>query len=467
MINKNECNERNNAKKQIRDAIFFNGDSIDFTKVSIEDTVNSIEGIIFSKNDLGNDSKKYRTIVRETIMKIKKNENLNYKKELFNEKINTKEYLDKINQENNNLNVKNKVNNNRKIFNPPKLKRQNKNNSYSGKNNDFVNNSYLKKSFDRYDEEIDNTIIKPEIIKKLNESIQSINKKVKDNKLNNSNKEGKSLIIKDNNDVSLQNNKNNITIFKNNEDNIFITNNNINDDISINNNNKENIFSINSKLEDFSKNSESFTNNYNKPKIDIPNNKKEMKRNRSFNNIKNNKDILEMQIKQIELETQCKFYKNEIFELKETIKKLQNEKLELSSNNQKLQIENSFLKEKIDRISKENINLKKINNENTKNYSQLKENIELKTINLDVKLTNFLEDIKTSNLDKLEKKNGTDLLKNNKNNKNDIYKDNLKIDEETNKETKNILNKLYDDKNPFIDSSCSFSSFINSTVKKE
>jgi hypothetical protein len=118
-------------------------------------------------------------------MKIKKNENLNYKKELFNEKINTKEYLDKINQENNNLNVKNKVNNNRKIFNPPKLKRHNKNNSYSGKNNDFVNNSYLKKSFDRYDEEIDNTIIKPEIIEKINESIQSINKKGKDNKINN------------------------------------------------------------------------------------------------------------------------------------------------------------------------------------------------------------------------------------------------------------------------------------------
>jgi len=163
------------------------------------------------------------------------------------------------------------------------------------------------------------------------------------------------------------------------------------------------------------------------------------------------------------LESQCKLYKNEIFELKETIKKLQNEKLELSSNNQKLQIENSFLQEKIDRISKENINLKKINNENTKNYSQLKENIELKTINLDVKLTNFLEDIKTSNFDKLEKKNGINILKNNKNNKNDIYKDNLKINEET----KNSFNKLYDEKNPFIDSSCSFSSFINSTLKKE
>ena len=117
-------------------------------------------------------------------MKIKKNENQNFKKELFNEKINTKEYLDKINQNNNNLNIKNKISNNRKILNPPKLKRHNKNNSYSG-NKDLVNNSYLKKSFDRYDEEIDNTIIKPEIIEKLNESIQSINKKGKDNKINN------------------------------------------------------------------------------------------------------------------------------------------------------------------------------------------------------------------------------------------------------------------------------------------
>ena len=463
MINKNDCNERNNARKQIRDAIFFNGDSIDFTKVSIEDTVNSIEGFIFNKNDLGNDSKQYRNIVRETIMKIKKNENLNYKKQLFNEKINTKEYLDKINEENKNLKVKDKVNNNRKILNPPKLNRHNKNNSYSGNNNDFVNN-YLKKSFDRYDEEIDNTMIKPEIIEKLNESIQNINKKKKDNSLNNSiNKEGKSLILNDNIDVSLQASKNNNFIMKNNEDKIFITNNNINDNISINNNNIENIFSINSKIEDFRKNSESFNNNYCKPKIDIPNNKKEIKRNRSFNNIKNNKDILEMQIKQTELESQCKLYKKEIFELKERIKQLQNEKLELSSNNQKLQIENSFLQEKIDRISKENINLKKINNENTKNYSQLKENIELKTINLDVKLTNFLEDIKTSNFDKLEKKNGINILKKNKNNKNDIYKDNLKINEET----KNSFNKLYDEKNPFIDSSCSFSSFINSTVKKE
>jgi hypothetical protein len=52
MINKSDCNERNNARKQIRDAIFFNGDSIDFTKVSIEDTVNSIEDFIFKKNDI-------------------------------------------------------------------------------------------------------------------------------------------------------------------------------------------------------------------------------------------------------------------------------------------------------------------------------------------------------------------------------------------------------------------------------
>ena len=184
MINKSDCNERNNARKQIRDAIFFNGDSIDFTKVSIEDTVNSIEDFIFKKNNILNNSKNYRNIVRETIMKIKKNENQNFKKELFNEKINTKEYLDKINQNNNNLNIKNKISNNRKILNPPKLKRHNKNNSYSG-NKDLVNNSYLKKSFDRYDEEIDNTIIKPEIIEKINESIQSINKKGKDNKINN------------------------------------------------------------------------------------------------------------------------------------------------------------------------------------------------------------------------------------------------------------------------------------------
>ena len=70
-------------------------------------------------------------------------------------------------------------------------------------------------------------------------------------------------------------------------------------------------------------------------------------------------------------------------------------------------------------------------------------------------------------MDKLEKKNGIDLSKNHRNNKNDILNDNLKIDEETKKETNNITNKLYDDKNPFIDSSCSFSSFINSTVKKE
>ena len=100
MNNKNDCNERNNAKKQIRDAIFFNGDSIDFTKVSIEDTVNNIEDLIYKKNDIGNDSKKYRNIVRDTIMKIKKSENLNFKKELFYEKINIEEYLDKINQAN-------------------------------------------------------------------------------------------------------------------------------------------------------------------------------------------------------------------------------------------------------------------------------------------------------------------------------------------------------------------------------
>ena len=80
MNNKNDCNERNNAKKQIRDAIFFNGDSIDFTKVSIEDTVNNIEDLIYKKNDIGNDYKKYRNIVRDTIMKIKKSENLNFKK---------------------------------------------------------------------------------------------------------------------------------------------------------------------------------------------------------------------------------------------------------------------------------------------------------------------------------------------------------------------------------------------------
>ena len=314
MIKKSDCNERNNARKQIRDAIFFNGDSIDFTKVSIEDTVNSIEDFIFKKNDILNNSKNYRNIVRETIMKIKKNENLNFKKELFNEKINTKEYLDKINQNNNNLNIKNKISNNRKILNPPKLKRHNKNDSYSG-NKDLVNNSYLKKSFDRYDEEIDNTIIKPEIIEKLNESIQSINKKGKDNKLNNSINKEEKLLIKNNNNVSLKSNINNNSIIKSNEDRIFITNNNINDDISIVSNNN-NIFSMNSKTEDFRKNSESFNNNYNKLKIDIPNNKKEMKRNLSFNYVKNNKDILEMQIKQTELESQCKLYKNEIFELK-------------------------------------------------------------------------------------------------------------------------------------------------------
>ena len=228
-------------------------------------------------------------------MKIKKNENLNFKKELFNEKINTKEYLDKINQNNNNLNIKNKISNNRKILNPPKLKRHNKNNSYSG-NKDLVNNSYLKKSFDRYDEEIDNTIIKPEIIEKLNESIQSINKKGKDNKINNSINKEEKLLIKNDNNASLKSNINNNSIIKSNEDRIFITNNNINDDISIVSNNN-NIFSINSKTEDFRKNSESFNNNYNKLKIDIPNNKKEMKSNLSFNYIKNNKDILEMQIK--------------------------------------------------------------------------------------------------------------------------------------------------------------------------
>lgn len=228
-------------------------------------------------------------------MKIKKNENQNFKKELFNEKINTKEYLDKINQNNNNLNIKNKISNNRKILNPPKLKRHNKNNSYSG-NKDLVNNSYLKKSFDRYDEEIDNTIIKPEIIEKLNESIQSINKKGKDNKINNSINKEEKLLIKNDNNASLKSNINNNSIIKSNEDRIFITNNNINDDISIVSNNN-NIFSINSKTEDFRKNSESFNNNYNKLKIDIPNNKKEMKRNLSFNYIKNNKDILEMQIK--------------------------------------------------------------------------------------------------------------------------------------------------------------------------
>ena len=159
-----------------------------------------------------------------------------------------------------------------------------------------MNNSYLKKSFDRYDEEIDNTIIKPEIIEKLNESIQSINKKGKDNKLNNSINKEEKLLIKNDNNASLKSNINNNSIIKSNEDRIFISNNNINDDISIVSNNN-NIFSMNSKTEDFRKNSESFNNNYNKLKIDIPNNKKEMKRNLSFNYIKNNKDILEMQIK--------------------------------------------------------------------------------------------------------------------------------------------------------------------------
>ena len=150
MNNKNDCNERNNAKKQIRDAIFFNGDSIDFTKVSIEDTVNNIEDLIYKKNDIGNDYKKYRNIVRDTIMKIKKSENLNFKKELFYEKINIEEYLDKINQANyKTLNNNNNIGNKRRIINPPKVKLHNKNNSFS---NTLNNNNNLKKSFDRYDE---------------------------------------------------------------------------------------------------------------------------------------------------------------------------------------------------------------------------------------------------------------------------------------------------------------------------
>ena len=180
MNNKNDCNERNNAKKQIRDAIFFNGDSIDFTKVSIEDTVNNIEDLIYKKNDIGNDSKKYRNIVRDTIMKIKKSENLNFKKELFYEKINIEEYLDKINQANyKTLNNNNNIGNKRRIINPPKVKLHNKNNSFS---NTLNNNNNLKKSFDRYDEEINDNILKHEIVEKLNESIKKIN----DNKENKS-----------------------------------------------------------------------------------------------------------------------------------------------------------------------------------------------------------------------------------------------------------------------------------------
>ena len=456
MNNKNDCNERNNAKKQIRDAIFFNGDSIDFTKVSIEDTVNNIEDLIYKKNDIGNDSKKYRNIIRDTIMKIKKSENINFKKELFYEKINIEEYLDKINQANyKTLNNNNNIGNKRRLINPPKVKLHNKNNSFS---NTLNNNNNLKKSFDRYDEEINDNILKHEIVEKLNESIKKINdNKEHENKSKNCiQKEEKYSNNNGDNNYDISNvNKDDISNLKN--DNNYLISNVNNEDITTINN-----ISIITK-EEIPPNS---NNNISSKdcKKDIPNkNKKELKRNYSLNSIKNNKDLLEMQIKQKELETQCKFYKKEILELKEIIKKLQNEKIDLSSNNKKLQIENTILKEKLERINKENINLKKINNENNKNYSQFKEKIELKTTNLEIKLTNFLENIKTSNFETVEKKNE---IKPQINTKEEIS-DNLKIEEERKKQEKqNIIKKLYDEKNPFIDASSSFSSFINSEKKE-